>query len=93
MKDEKDELYERIEVLEKRKIGYLEIDDNKNARRVQKQIDDVELKIKVMKLEQITKELNVYRSIVNKYPNVSKEVVNKLLEKGIERTILYDYSI
>ncbi|MCI8397695.1 MAG: hypothetical protein HFJ52_08895 [Clostridia bacterium] len=93
MKDKRTELYERIEVLEKRRWGYLEADDTKNARRIQKQIEDVELKIEVMKMEKITKELNVYIQIVNKYPSVKQEVANELLEKGIERTSLYDYSI
>ena len=93
MKDKKAELYERIEVLKKRRWGYLESDDNKNARRVQKQIEDTELKIEVMKMEQIEKELKVYRKIVNKYPNIRLEVENKLSEKGIERTEVYDYYI
>lgn len=93
MKDKKAELYERIKVLEERRMGYLEVDDNKNARRIQKQIEDVELKIEVMKMEQIKQELSVYIKIVNKYPSVRLEVVDKLLEEGIERTELYDYSI
>lgn len=93
MEEKRAKLYERIEVLKKRRWGYLENDDTKNARRVQKQIEDTELKIEVMKMEQIEKELKVYRKIVNNYPNVRLQVENKLAEKGIERTDLYDYSI
>ena len=85
MEEKRAELYERIEVLKKRRWGYLENDDKKNARRVQKQIGDTELKIEVMKMEQIEKELKVYREIVNNYPNVRLQVENKLLEQEIKK--------
>ena len=85
MEEKRAKLYERIEVLKKRRWGYLENDDKKNARRVQKQIEDTELKIEVMKMEQIEKELKVYREIVNNYPNVRLQVENKLLEQEIKK--------
>ena len=56
MKNKKlDELYEKIEQLEKNRIAYLEVDKNADARRVQRQIEKVELEIRLFNLEKTEK--------------------------------------
>lgn len=54
-----DKLYEKLEMLENKRIAYLEIDRNSDANRIKRQIEKIELEIRVEKLEQIEKELKV----------------------------------
>ena len=78
-----DPLYDKIEELEKKRIAYLEVDDKAGARRIQKQIERIELQRELQDLNKIKKELNVYKEIVRKYPGVLCEVRSKLIEQGL----------
>lgn len=73
-----DKLYEKLEMLENKRIAYLEIDRNTDANRIKRQIDKVELEIRVENLEQIEKELNVYRRVALNYPSLLVEVKREL---------------
>ena len=85
MKDkELDDLYERREKLEKRKISYLEVDKNAYANRIQKEIDYIEAKIELKKYNKVKEELEVYKEVVKKYPGITIEV-NHRLRKDIKK--------
>lgn len=73
-------LEEKIYELERKKIGYLEADDKAGARRIQKQIDKIELEIELLDLGKIKKELKIYKEVVRNYPSVSLEISKKLAE-------------
>lgn len=76
-----DEFYTKIDELEKKKMAYLEVDDRAGARRIQKQIDKVELEIRLFNLYKIEKELQVYKKIVSNYPELLCEIKKQLLEQ------------
>ena len=78
MRNKVDELYDKIEKLEKKRIAYLEIDRNSDANRINRQIKKVELEIRVEKLEEIERELKVYKKIALKYPSMLAEVKREL---------------
>lgn len=73
-------LEEKIYELEKKKIAYLEVDDKAGARRVQKQIDKIELEKELLNLDKIKNELKIYKEVVRNYPSVSLEIDRKLKE-------------
>lgn len=73
-------LEEKIHELERKKIAYLEVDDKAGARRVQKQIDKIELEKELLDLSKIKKELKIYKEVVRNYPSVSLEISKKLAE-------------
>lgn len=73
-------LEEKIYELENKKIVYLEVDDKAGARRIQKQIDKIELEKELLNLDKIKNELKVYKEVVRNYPSVSLEIDRKLKE-------------
>lgn len=73
-------LEEKIYELEKKKIAYLEVDDKAGARRIQKQIDKIELEEELLNLDKIKNELKIYKEVVRNYPSVSLEIDRKLKE-------------
>ena len=77
----KDELYEKIEKLHKKRIGYLEVDDNANARRIAKQIQNLETQIELLRFNELKFELSIYKKVVGRYPGISLEVKRLLLEQ------------
>lgn len=77
----KDELYEKIEKLHKKRIGYLEVDDNANARRIAKQIQNLETQIELLRFNELKFELSIYKKVVGRYPGISSEVKRLLLEQ------------
>lgn len=77
----KDELYEKIEKLDKKRMDYLEVDDKANARRIAKQIENAEMQIKLLRFNELQFELSIYKKVVAKYPGISLEVKNLLLEQ------------
>ena len=77
------ELYEKIEKLERTRMGYLEIDDKAGARRIEKQIENLEQEIEFSKFEKVKQELEVYKSIVKKFPEIHNQIKDKLLELKI----------
>ena len=84
MHEEKlDMLYDKIEELEKTRMEYLEIDKNAAARRIEKQIEKVELEIKLLGFNKLKQELDIYKNIVKDYPTLQNEINGKLIENGI----------
>lgn len=77
-KSKVDELYDKIEELEKKRMTYLEIDRNSDANRINRQIKKVELEIRVEKLKEIESELKVYKKVAFKYPSMLAEVKREL---------------
>lgn len=75
------ELYEKIQKLEKKRMEYLEVDDNAGARRIAKQIENAEVQLELLKLNELKFELSIYKKVVGKYPGMSLEVKNLLLEQ------------
>ena len=74
-------LEEKIYELEKKKIAYLEVDDKAGARRIQKQIDKIELEQELSNLTKIKNELNVYKKVVQNYPSLSLEISKRISEE------------
>lgn len=78
-----DELYDKIEMLERKKMEYLEVDDKAGARRISKQIEQTELQITVSDYNKIKQELKIYKKAVSNYPGLQLEIKNKLIEQKI----------
>ncbi len=84
MQNEKtDELYNKLEMLESKKMAYLEVDDKAGARRIAKQIEQVELQIEISNYNKIKQELAIYKKAVSNYPGLQLEIKNKLIEQKI----------
>lgn len=75
-----DELYNKIEMLESKKMAYLEVDNKASARRISKQI---ELQISISNYNKIKQELLIYKKVVSNYPRLQLEIKNKLIEQEI----------
>lgn len=78
-----DELYNKLEMLESKKMAYLEVDDKAGARRIAKQIEQVELQIEISNYNKIKQELAIYKKAVSNYPGLQLEIKNKLIEQKI----------
>ena len=78
-----DELYDKIERLECEKMAYLESNDKAGARRMARQIEQVELQIDISNYNKIKQELEIYKKVVRNYPGLQLEIKNKLLEQKI----------
>lgn len=76
-----DELYNKISELEQKKIAYLEVDNNSYANRIQKQINKIETEIELLNLNEIKKELSIYKKVVEKYPGIQCEVQKALSDQ------------
>ena len=84
MRDKKiDELYDKIEMLESKKMAYLEVDNKAGARRIAKQIEQIELQINISNYNKIKQELEIYKKVVSNYPGLQLEIKNKLIEEKI----------
>ena len=84
MRDKKiDELYDKIEMLESKKMAYLEVDNKAGARRIAKQIEQIELQINISNYNKIKQELAIYKKVVSNYPGLQLEIKNKLIEEKI----------
>lgn len=71
-------LNDKINELEKKKIEYLEVDDKAGVRRIEKQIEKIELEKELSDLNKIKEELNVYKKIVRNYPGILCEINREL---------------
>lgn len=80
----KDEIYSKIEILEKKKMSYLEVDNKANARRIAKQIKDLELQAELLKFNELRRELSIYKKVVSKYPGMLSEINKLLIEQKIK---------
>lgn len=84
MKDKDiDKLYDKMEMLENKKMAYLEVDDKASARRIAKQIEQVELQINISNYNKIKQELAIYKKAISNYPSLQLEIKNKLIEQKI----------
>ena len=81
--NKKDELYEKLEMLESKKMAYLEVNDKAGARRMARQIEQIELQIDIYNYKKIKQELDIYKKVVRNYPGLQLEIKNKLLEQKI----------
>ncbi len=81
--NKKDELYEKLEMLESKKMAYLEVNDKAGARRIARQIEQIELQIDIYNYKKIKQELDIYKKVVRNYPGLQLEIKNKLLEQKI----------
>ena len=78
-----DELYDKIERLEYEKMAYLEVNDKAGARRMARQIEQIELQIDISNYNKIKQELEIYKKVVRNYPGLQLEIKNKLTEQKI----------
>lgn len=76
----KQELENKIEKLEKDKIAYLEVDNKAGARRIEKQIERTEMELELLDLNNIKKELKIYKEVVREYPALQR-VIQIRMEK------------
>lgn len=60
----KNEILDKIEQLEKDKIGYLEANNKTGARRREKQIRDLENQLELLELKDIEKDLKLYKKFI-----------------------------
>lgn len=81
--NKKDELYEKLEMLESKKMAYLEVNNKAGARRIARQIEQIELQIDIYNYKKIKQELDIYKKVVRNYPGLQLEIKNKLLEQKI----------
>lgn len=81
--NKKEELYEKLEMLENKKMAYLEVNDKAGARRIARQIEQIELQIDIYNYKKIKQELDIYKKVVRNYPGLQLEIKNKLLEQKI----------
>lgn len=75
-----EELEEKINKLEEKRIAYLEVDNNASARKIRKQIENIELEIEILALNKIKTELKIYKEVVRDYPSINSQVKQKLRE-------------
>lgn len=61
-----EQIYERIKELERDKIAYLEVGDKTTVRRKAKQIEQLEDKLELFKLNKIKEELRLYKEFVQR---------------------------
>ena len=70
-------------MLESKKMAYLEVNDKAGARRIARQIEQIELQIDIYNYKKIKQELDIYKKVVRNYPGLQLEIKNKLLEHKI----------
>lgn len=62
-------------------MAYLEVNKKASARRIEKQIEQIELEIQVSEYNKIKQELSIYKEVINNYPSLKLEIKKKLLEQ------------
>lgn len=63
---EKEEIENKIQQLEKDRVGYLEADDKAGARRKEKQIRNLQDKLEIINLKEIKEDLELYKKFIKK---------------------------
>ena len=71
-------LYDKKDKLEINRIEYLEVDNNVAARRIERQIKEIELRINLYKFNKVRQELDVYKDIVKNYPELQNRINTRL---------------
>lgn len=69
-----DELYQKLEQLEKDRIAYLEVDDNAGAKRKEKQIEKINIQLELLKFNKLKKELEIYKKVCKDYPEIQMRI-------------------
>ena len=62
----KKEIEDKIQQLERDRIGYLEADDKAGARRKEKQISELQDKLEIINLKEIKEDLELYKKFIKK---------------------------
>lgn len=78
------ELYEKIEKLERKRMEYLEVNKKSDARRIKKQIEKIQQEIELSKYDKLRQKLEIYKSIVKDYPSIQNRIRCKLLELKVK---------
>lgn len=63
---DKEEIENKIQQLEKDRVGYLEADDKAGARRKEKQIRNLLDKLEIINLKEIKEDLELYKKFIRK---------------------------
>ena len=63
---DKEEIENKIQQLEKDRVGYLEADDKAGARRKEKQIKSLQDKLEIINLKEIKEDLELYKKFIRK---------------------------
>ena len=77
-----DDIYEEIEKLEKERIDYLEVDDNKTAGRIQSKINKLRNEKELRDYNKIKRELELALKFINKKGNKQEFEDYKLLNSN-----------
>lgn len=77
-----DDIYEEIERLEKERIDYLEVDDNKTAGRIQSKINKLRNEKELRDYKKIKKELDLALKFINEKGNKQEFEDYKLLNSN-----------
>ena len=67
--------YDEIEKLEKQRMEYLEVDDNRTAGRIKRKIELLEKEIKLDKLKEVEEKIYQYQKFI-KYKGMQREFEN-----------------
>ena len=62
----KEEIEDKIQQLEKDRIGYLEANNKAGVRRKEKQISELQDKLEIMNLKEIKENLELYKKFIRK---------------------------
>ena len=62
----KEEIEDKIQQLERDRIGYLEANNKAGARRKEKQISELQDKLAIMNLKEIKEDLELYKKFIKK---------------------------
>ena len=77
-----DDIYEEIEKLEKERMDYLEVDDNKTAGRIQSKINKLRNEKELRDYNKIKRELELALKFINKKGNKQEFEDYKLLNSN-----------
>ena len=77
-----DDIYEEIEKLEKERLDYLEVDDNKTAGRIQSKINKLRNEKELRDYNKIKRELELALKFINKKGNKQEFEDYKLLNSN-----------
>lgn len=72
---------DKIEELERKKTEYLEVDDKKSARRIENQINKLQLKEDLKNMSALKRELEAYKEVLKNYPELKRRVENAKNQK------------
>ena len=77
---ELEEIEQKIDELEKKYTGYMEADMNAEANRIKRQIRKLETERELFSLNEIKRELAIYKEVVKEYPDLYRRIKEKIAE-------------